>query len=148
MPAPEEHSKVLGSALIGTGQHCASQHLSLLRISNPIPLPGPRLTYYHKCCPNPPSGEYPNTLDKPKRQDAIQRNPLTLPWWFHLKHCVQLWNPAPSLEHKKDTDLSQQLQRRATGMMTGLKNLSFEDRLREWAFLSLQKAPGSLIAAF
>lgn len=87
-------------------------------------------------------------LDMPEGQDAIQKDPLTLLWWFHLKHCVQLWNPAPFLEHKKDMDLSQQSQRRVTGTMAGIKHLPFDENLREWEFLSLEKSPGSLITAF
>lgn len=85
MQAPAECSEVLGSALLGTGQHCASQHLSLLRISNHTPLPGPWLTYYHKCCPNPPSRECPNRLDMPKDRMLSREIPL-------LCHSGFTWN--------------------------------------------------------
>lgn len=88
-----------------------------------------------------------DTLDTFEGWDVIQRDTLTWLWWFHLKHCVQVWNPAPFLGHKKGMDLLQRLHRRATGMMTGLIHLSSEERLREGEFLSLEKSPGSLIAA-
>ncbi|PKU48255.1 hypothetical protein llap_1449 [Limosa lapponica baueri] len=64
----------------------------------------------------------------------------------HLESCIQLWSP----QHRKDMDLLDQVQRRSTKMIGGLKHFSYEDRLRELGLFSLEKRrfQGDLIAAF
>ena len=74
-----------------------------------------------------------------RRNIAYKENSLIVPLYkaivrAHLEYCIQAWSP----HLRKDIDMLEKTQRRATKLIPGLRDLRYEERLKECGLTTLE----------
>ena len=81
----------------------------------------------------------PQILGLIRRNIVYKEKELLIPLYKtivrpHLEYCIQAWRPY----RKKDIDMLERVQRRATKMIPKLRNISYEIRLKECGLTTLE----------
>ena len=86
-----------------------------------------------------------------RRNKTYKEKSLTVPLYKaivrpHLEYCIQAWNP----HLRKDIDMLEKIQRRATKLIPGLRDLRYEERLKKCGLTTLetQRLRGDQIEVF
>ena len=74
-----------------------------------------------------------------RRNITYKEKNLTVPLYKaivrpHLEYCIHAWNP----HLRKDIDMLEKIQRRATTLISGLKDLRYEERLKTCGLTTLE----------
>ena len=75
-----------------------------------------------------------------RRNITYTENSLIIPLYKaivrpHLEYCIQAWNP----HLRKDVDMLEKIQRRATKLIPGLRDLTYDERLKECGLTTVFK---------